>query len=242
MYVCLFLLLLWIYPCVCLLKTVNTSSCLLRSSYNSIPWHIVLERTSLPLCPYHWWDMDPHSLSVPRGSRQCHSGPRVQLTISSMCGAQARAHRWRRAISRHDQRASAEQLSGGSPRTQSPFHQPRCVSRLQCPPRGSKPWTVRARSGFPPPAPQLRVSWLLTAGLRWGPYRLGNRSGGRLAPLLSPSSPLVLPSPPLSHVPTSSPEWAPVSQSSRERDSVPESSQEWALNPEGSPESPETHK
>ncbi len=65
------------------------------------------------------------------------------------------------------------------------------------------------------------------AGDRRGPYRLGNRDGSPLAP--SPSTPLV----------PSSPEWAPVSQSSSERDSVPKSSQEWALIPEGSSENPE---
>ncbi len=49
----------------------------------------------------------PHSF--PRGwSRQIHSRPRAQPTISPRYGASARAHRWRRAISRHDLRASAK--------------------------------------------------------------------------------------------------------------------------------------
>ncbi len=49
----------------------------------------------------------PHCL--PWGwSRQIHSRPRAQPTISPRCGAPARAHRWRRAISRCDQWASAK--------------------------------------------------------------------------------------------------------------------------------------
>ncbi len=54
----------------------------------------------------------------------------------------------------------AERLSRGSPWKLSPTRQTRCESRRQCPPRGSKLWTVWARSGALPPAPRLRVSWL----------------------------------------------------------------------------------
>ncbi len=117
----------------------------------------------------------------------------------------------------------AERLSRGSPWTQSLTCQTRCESWRQCPLWGSKPWTLRARSGAPPTSPQLKVSWsyiwdcwtsrgtLLTGKLSWKP--------------ICPLSSLLRPA-----------------QSSRVRESVLKTIQEWALILEGSPESPEAHE
>ncbi len=54
--------------------------------------------------------------------------------------------------------AICEPALSRSSRKLSPTRQTRCESRRQCPSRGSKPWTVWARSGALPPAPRLRVS------------------------------------------------------------------------------------
>ncbi len=59
------------------------------------------------LCP-HGSPCPPGIPPAPAGEKWIHFWPRAQPTYSLRCGASARAHRWRRAISLCDQRASAK--------------------------------------------------------------------------------------------------------------------------------------
>ncbi len=54
------------------------------------------------------WTLVRNGSPLPASPEEIHSWPRAQPTISPRCGASARAHRWQRAISRCDLRASAK--------------------------------------------------------------------------------------------------------------------------------------
>ncbi len=112
---------------------------------------MVLERISPPSWSGLWRETwkDPLQTQNP-----AHHLPAVRSISPSP--PMMESHSLLRSTSQH----KAERLSRRSSRKLSPTHQIRCESRRQCPPRGSQPWTVWARSGALPPAPWLRVSWL----------------------------------------------------------------------------------
>ncbi len=133
---------------------------------------MVLERISLPSWSGLWRVTDHHSPSAPwmispdplLTQSPAHHLPAVPSISPSP--PMTENHLPPRSVSHH----KAERLSRGSPRKLSPTRQIRCESRRQCPPRGSQPWTVWARSWAPPPAPWLRVSWFYIWGcwISWG--------------------------------------------------------------------------
>ncbi len=149
------------------------------------------------------WVLSPSwiaSQHLPRGwSRQIHSWPRAQPTISPRCGASARAHRWRRAISCYDPQNHPEVEPNPSDQVREPAIVP--TTREQAVDDVSTEWTCTAAEG----------EWIMHLGLLDLEGDLIDWKTDReidLPPLLSPSSLLVPSSPPPSLVPLSSPEGA----------------------------------
>ncbi len=155
----------------------------------------------------------PHSL--PRGwSRQIHSRPSAQPTISPLRGVHARAHRWRSAGARHDRRAIAarsdstedcrgarvaDDVSQGARAGNRACHVGECHGQFE---RGAelRPCTtaegeLTIHLGLLDVEEDL-IDWETDLEIE-------------LPPLLSPSFPLVPSSPPSSLVPLSSPKGAP---------------------------------
>ncbi len=149
---------------------------------------------------------------LPHGwSHQIHSWPIAQSTISPWYGTSARAHRWRRAISRHDPQASAKATEQRiapevEPNPSDHVREPVTVptTRKQAMDGESAEWSsahYTAAEGEP-----IKHQGLLD--LKRGLIDFETDWEIELPPLLSPSSPLVPSSPPSSLVPLCSPEKA----------------------------------
>ncbi len=178
---------------------------------------VVQRWSSRRFCRLHGVDsgkkrITPHRLS--RGwSRQIHSRPRAQPTISPWCGSSARARRWWRAISRCDQRASAKPSDWAEDRSGSWAQHVRPGARA-----GDSVHHEGASYGCvsmewsSAPCTTAEGELIIHLGLLDLEEDLINWETDleiELPPLLSPSSPLVPSSPPSSLVPLSNPEEAP---------------------------------